>query len=40
VLLQNKSNFSVTVTPIGASIQKLLVPDCKDSNKQLDVVLG
>ncbi|KAF6259777.1 galactose mutarotase-like domain-containing protein [Scenedesmus sp. NREL 46B-D3] len=38
--LQNKSNFSVTVTPIGASIQKLLVPDCKDSSRQIDVVLG
>ncbi|WIA23574.1 hypothetical protein OEZ85_000293 [Tetradesmus obliquus] len=40
ITLQNKSNFSVTVTPIGASIQKLLVPDCQNISRQVDVMLG
>lgn len=39
VTLSNSKGFKVVLTPIGATIQNIFVPDCK-TGKPLDVALG
>jgi hypothetical protein len=39
VTLSNSKGFKVVLTPIGATIQNIFVPDCK-TGKALDVALG
>jgi hypothetical protein len=39
VTLQNSRGFRVVLTPIGAAIQSMFVPDCS-TGKAVDVVLG
>jgi hypothetical protein len=39
VTLQNSKGFKVVLTPIGATIQNIFVPDCK-TGKAVDVALG
>jgi hypothetical protein len=40
VTLLNGKGFDVVLTPIGATIQAIRLPHCKDSSKQIDVALG
>lgn len=39
VTLSNSKGFKVVLTPIGATIQNIFVPDCK-TGKAVDVALG
>jgi hypothetical protein len=39
VTLSNSKGFKVVLTPIGATIQNIFVPNCK-TGKPIDVALG